>query len=119
MIRRPPRSTLTDTLFPYTTLFRALPLLINGSAHADVGKRVRVVLDNVGLAGRERSLPMTLSSGEQQRVGIARALVAQPTLLIADEPTGNLDPQLSAEIMQLFASLPAQGTALQIGRAHV
>lgn len=92
----------------------ALPLLINGSVHGEVGKRVRLVLDKLGLGGRERSLPPTLSSGEQQRVGIARALVAQPTLLIADEPTGNLDPQLSAEIMQLFASLPAQGTAVLV-----
>jgi cell division transport system ATP-binding protein len=66
----------------------------------------------VGLGERERSLPMQLSTGEQQRVGIARAIVAQPQLLVADEPTGNLDPQLAAEIMQLFASLPALGTTV-------
>jgi len=92
----------------------ALPLLIAGTPGAEVGKRVRAVLDKVGLDGRERALPAQLSTGEQQRVGIARAIVAQPQLLVADEPTGNLDPQLAAEIMQLFASLPALGTTVVI-----
>ncbi|KFN51806.1 cell division protein FtsE [Arenimonas malthae CC-JY-1] len=92
----------------------ALPLLIAGTPRAEVGKRVRAVLDKVGLGDRERSLPVQLSTGEQQRVGIARAIVAQPQLLVADEPTGNLDPQLAAEIMQLFASLPALGTTVVI-----
>ena len=92
----------------------ALPLLIAGTPGAEIGKRVRTVLDKVGLGGRERSLPMQLSTGEQQRVGIARAIVAQPQLLVADEPTGNLDPQLAAEIMQLLASLPALGTTVMI-----
>jgi cell division transport system ATP-binding protein len=90
----------------------ALPLLIAGTPGAEVGKRVRAVLDKVGLGERERSLPLQLSTGEQQRVGIARAIVAQPQLLVADEPTGNLDPQLATEIMQLFASLPALGTTV-------
>jgi cell division transport system ATP-binding protein len=90
----------------------ALPLLIAGTPGAEVGKRVRQVLDKVGLGERERSLPLQLSTGEQQRVGIARAIVAQPQLLVADEPTGNLDPQLAGEIMQLFASLPALGTTV-------
>ena len=90
----------------------ALPLLIAGTPGAEIGKRVRTVLDKVGLGERERSLPLQLSTGEQQRVGIARAIVAQPQLLVADEPTGNLDPQLAAEIMQLFASLPALGTTV-------
>jgi cell division transport system ATP-binding protein len=92
----------------------ALPLIIAGTARAEIGKRVRTMLEKVGLAARERSLPIALSSGEQQRVGIARAVVAQPTILIADEPTGNLDPQLAAEVMQLFATLPAQGTAVLV-----
>jgi cell division transport system ATP-binding protein len=92
----------------------ALPLLIAGTARSELDKRVRTVLDRVGLAGRERSPPSALSSGEQQRVGIARAVVAQPALLLADEPTGNLDPQLAAEVMQLFAALPAQGTAVLV-----
>jgi len=92
----------------------SLPLLIAGMPGAEVGKRVRAVLDKVGLGDRERSLPMQLSTGEQQRVGIARAIVAQPQLLVADEPTGNLDPQLAAEIMQLFASLPALGTTVVV-----
>ncbi|ODS63909.1 MULTISPECIES: cell division ATP-binding protein FtsE [unclassified Arenimonas] len=92
----------------------ALPLLIAGTPGAEVGKRVRTVLDKVGLGGRERALPLQLSTGEQQRVGIARAIVAQPQLLVADEPTGNLDPQLAAEIMQLLASLPALGTTVMI-----
>lgn len=92
----------------------ALPLVIAGVPRAEVAKRVRVVLEKVGLAERERALPMALSSGEQQRVGIARAVVARPDVLVADEPTGNLDPQLAAEIMELFASLPAQGTSVLI-----
>ncbi|HET6604733.1 MAG TPA: cell division ATP-binding protein FtsE [Xanthomonadaceae bacterium] len=92
----------------------ALPLVIAAQPREEIGKRVRTVLDRVGLLERERSLPGMLSSGEQQRVGIARAVVAQPALLIADEPTGNLDPQLSAEIMQLFATLPATGTTVLV-----
>ncbi|MEJ5209216.1 MAG: cell division ATP-binding protein FtsE [Lysobacteraceae bacterium] len=92
----------------------ALPLVIAGVARAEIAKRVRVVLDKVGLGGRERALPMALSSGEQQRVGIARAVVARPRVLVADEPTGNLDPQLAAEIMELFTELPAQGTCVLV-----
>ena len=92
----------------------ALPLQIAGVPGAEVGKRVRSMLDKVGLAAREKSRPLELSTGEQQRVGIARALVVQPLLLLADEPTGNLDPTLAGEIMQLFASLQAQGTAVLV-----
>jgi cell division transport system ATP-binding protein len=92
----------------------ALPLVIAGVARSDIGKRVRTVLEKVGLGAREHSQPLALSSGEQQRVGIARAIVAQPQILVADEPTGNLDPQLAAEVMQLFAGLPAQGTAVLV-----
>ena len=92
----------------------ALPLIIAGTPRPEVGKRVRTVLDKVGLGARERSLPIALSSGEQQRVGIARAIVAQPPILVADEPTGNLDPQLATEVMQLFASLPAHGTSVLV-----
>ncbi|MBS7457031.1 cell division ATP-binding protein FtsE [Coralloluteibacterium stylophorae] len=92
----------------------ALPLVIAGTPRAEIGKRVRVTLEKLGLGGRERARPVELSTGEQQRVGIARAVVAQPPLLVADEPTGNLDPQLAAEVMQLFASLPAQGTTVLV-----
>ncbi len=92
----------------------ALPLVIAGVPRAEIGKRVRVVLEKVGLAERERALPMALSSGEQQRVGIARAVVARPDVLVADEPTGNLDPQLAAEVMELFANLPSQGTSVLV-----
>jgi cell division transport system ATP-binding protein len=92
----------------------ALPLVIAGTPRGEIGKRVRTVLEKVGLGARERALPIALSSGEQQRVGIARAVVAQPAVLVADEPTGNLDPQLAAEVMSLFAALPAQGTAVLV-----
>lgn len=92
----------------------ALPLLIAGLPNAEIGSRVRAALERVGLLARERSSPLGLSAGEQQRVGIARALVAQPPLLVADEPTGNLDPQLAEDIMRLFAELPAQGTAVLV-----
>jgi cell division transport system ATP-binding protein len=80
----------------------ALPLVVAGTPFKDIDKRVRAALDQVGLLGKERMLPMELSVGEQQRVGIARAVVSKPPLLIADEPTGNLDPDLALEIMRLF-----------------
>ena len=92
----------------------ALPLVIAGTPRAEIGKRVRAALERVGLAERERALPVALSSGEQQRVGIARAVVARPAVLVADEPTGNLDPELAAEIMNLFTQLPAQGTSVLV-----
>lgn len=92
----------------------ALPLILRGTRRAEIGKRVRAALDRMGLGAREKALPSQLSAGEQQRVGIARAIVAEPPLLIADEPTGNLDPTLAAEIMELFASLPARGTSVLV-----
>ena len=92
----------------------ALPLVLRGMKRVEINKRVRSILDKLGLAARERALPSQLSAGEQQRVGIARAVVAEPALLIADEPTGNLDPGLSAEIMGLFASLPERGTSVLV-----
>ena len=92
----------------------ALPLVIAGFSHRDIGRRVRAALDQVGLLGREQHAPMTLSTGEQQRVGIARAIVARPQVLIADEPTGNLDPELSLEIMELFLRFNEVGVTLLI-----
>jgi cell division transport system ATP-binding protein len=92
----------------------ALPLILRGMKRGEIGKRVRSVLDRLGLAARERALPTQLSAGEQQRVGIARAVVGEPRLLVADEPTGNLDPTLSAEIMTLFESLPERGTSVLV-----
>ena len=92
----------------------ALPLVLRGMGRSEAGKRVRAALDRLGLGDRDKALPTQLSAGEQQRVGIARAIVAEPALLIADEPTGNLDPTLSAEIMALFASLPERGTAVMV-----
>jgi cell division transport system ATP-binding protein len=92
----------------------ALPLILRGMRRGDIGKRVRNVLDKVGLGARANALPTQLSAGEQQRVGIARAIVGEPRLLVADEPTGNLDPTLSAEIMALFESLPERGTSVLV-----
>ncbi|HRQ64016.1 MAG TPA: cell division ATP-binding protein FtsE [Xanthomonadaceae bacterium] len=91
-----------------------LPLVIAALPRAERGKRVRAALDLVGLLHKERALPAALSAGEQQRVGIARAIVAAPAVLIADEPTGNLDPQLAAEIMALFAALSRSGTTVLV-----
>jgi cell division transport system ATP-binding protein len=91
-----------------------LPLVIAGVPRADIARRVRLVLERVGLAERGNALPVALSAGEQQRVGIARAIVGQPALLVADEPTGNLDPKLALEVMQLFAELPASGTSVLV-----
>ena len=92
----------------------ALPLVIAGTDAVETGKRVRAALDLVGLLHKEKALPVTLSTGEQQRVGIARAVVYRPPILIADEPTGNLDPELSLEIMQLFQRLNNVGVTVLI-----
>jgi cell division transport system ATP-binding protein len=92
----------------------ALPLLIAGLRYSEIRKRVRAALDKVGLLGREKAWPLTLSGGEQQRVGIARAIVSMPSILLADEPTGNLDPELSAELFELFRQLNQQGVTVLI-----
>ncbi len=92
----------------------ALPLLIAGYHPRDVGRRVRAALDKVGLLKREKQSPINLSGGEQQRVGIARAVVNKPLVLLADEPTGNLDPELSAEIMLLFKQFNQVGVTVLI-----
>ena len=92
----------------------ALPLVISGYAHDEVKKRVRAALDKVGLSSKEKSYPVMLSGGEQQRVGIARAVVHRPAILLADEPTGNLDPALSLEIMHLFEQFNQVGVTVLI-----
>ena len=92
----------------------ALPLIIAGYGHREIGRRVRAALDQVGLLNKERAMPVTLSGGEQQRVGIARAVVNKPPLLIADEPTGNLDPELSMEIMRLFERFNQVGVTVLV-----
>ena len=102
-------------LFDRTTFDNvALPLVIQGTPHQEISRRVRAALDKVGLLSKETYYPITLSSGEQQRVGIARAIVHKPPLLIADEPTGNLDPQLSEEIMCLFQQFKDVGVTVLI-----
>lgn len=92
----------------------ALPLVISGIGYRDAGRRVRAALDQVGLLHKEKQRPETLSAGEQQRVGIARAIVSRPKLLIADEPTGNLDPDLSLEVMRIFRRFNEVGVTLLI-----
>mgnify|MGYP001813643255 FL=1 len=92
----------------------SLPLLIAGIRYAEIRKRVRAALDKVGLLSRENAWPDMLSGGEQQRVGIARAIVGMPPLLLADEPTGNLDPELSRELFGLFRELNEQGVTVLI-----
>jgi cell division transport system ATP-binding protein len=92
----------------------AMPLVVAGVGHAEVKRRVRAALDKVGLLKKERMEPIALSGGEQQRVGIARAIVSKPPVVLADEPTGNLDPQLSLEIMNLFLQFNQVGVTLLI-----
>jgi len=92
----------------------AMPLEVMGASPRDTGRRVRAALDKVGLLSKEKMNPLQLSGGEQQRVGIARAVVNKPPLLLADEPTGNLDPKLSADIMNLFAQFSQVGVTVLI-----
>lgn len=92
----------------------ALPLVIAGVSDREIPRRVRAALDQVGLLKKEKQTPRALSTGEQQRVGIARAVVSRPSLLIADEPTGNLDPWLSLEIMKLFSRFNDIGVTMLI-----
>ncbi len=96
-----------------------LPLIIAGIPKREIDKRVRAALDQVGLLGKEKSRPLELSAGEQQRVGIARAIVGKPKLLIADEPTGNLDPDLALDIMQLFKRFNEVGVTVVIATHDV
>ena len=92
----------------------ALPLVVAGAPLKEIDKRVRAALDQVGLLGKERMLPVELSVGEQQRVGIARAVVSKPPLIIADEPTGNLDPDLALEVMRLFRRFSDVGVTVLV-----
>ncbi|MBL4567957.1 MAG: cell division ATP-binding protein FtsE [Porticoccus sp.] len=97
----------------------ALPLLVSGYQPREVGRRVRAALDKVGLLDKEKMNPIALSGGEQQRLGIARAVVHKPRILLADEPTGNLDPELSAEIMDLFRQFCEVGVTVLIATHDV
>ncbi len=92
----------------------ALPLEVCGYKPAEAGRRVRAALDKVGLLKKEKSFPEALSGGEQQRVGIARAVVNRPSIILADEPTGNLDPALSAEVMRVFEQFQSVGVCLLV-----
>ena len=103
-------------LLPERTVYDnvAMPLIIRGYSGEDIGRRVRAALDAVGLRGKEKAYPATLSGGEQQRAGIARSVVAKPQLLLADEPTGNLDPDTSREIMELFMRFNEVGVSVLV-----
>ena len=90
----------------------ALPLRIAGSPREETGRRVRAALDKVGLLAREKALPVSLSGGEQQRLCIARAIVNRPSVLIADEPTGNLDAEYARAILDLFKSFHQVGVTV-------
>jgi cell division transport system ATP-binding protein len=92
----------------------AIPLIIAGASGDDIRRRVSAALDKVGLLDKAKNFPIQLSGGEQQRVGIARAVVNKPAVLLADEPTGNLDPQLSMDIMRLFEEFNRFGVSVLI-----
>lgn len=97
----------------------ALPLQIAGFPAQDAKRRVRAALDKVGLLKKERLFPAMLSGGEQQRVGIARAVVNRPSIILADEPTGNLDPELSADVMKVFQQFSDVGVSLLVASHDV
>ncbi|APC13477.1 cell division ATP-binding protein FtsE [Providencia rettgeri] len=90
----------------------AMPLIISGASTEDIRRRVSAALDKVGLLDKAKNFPIQLSGGEQQRVGIARAVVNKPTMLLADEPTGNLDGELSEGIMRLFEEFNRVGVTV-------
>jgi cell division transport system ATP-binding protein len=113
LLERPTRGTVVLADRPVFDNV-ALPLVVAGAPFKEIDKRVRAALDQVGLLGKERLSPMELSVGEQQRVGIARAVVSKPPLLIADEPTGNLDPDLALEIMRLFRRFQDVGVTVVV-----
>ncbi len=92
----------------------AIPLLISGMGTTEIRRRVHAALDKVGLASKEKHFPLMLSAGEKQRVGIARAVVNRPTIILADEPTGNLDPELAQDIMYTFAQFNELGATVLI-----
>ena len=108
-------------LLQYRSAFAnvALPLQIQGYAHREAAKRVRAALDKVGLLGREQALPVALSGGEQQRLCIARAIVHRPAILVADEPTGNLDAQHAIELATLFRSFNQVGVTVIVATHDV
>ena len=108
MIFQSPQLLNSKTVFDNV----ALPLIIEGYTRKETGKRVEAALEMVGLRDKARNLPMMLSGGEAQRVGIARAVVNKPPLLLADEPTGNLDPKLSMEIIRLFEDFNQAGVSV-------
>lgn len=103
-------------LLPKKTVFEnvAMPLLMQGASRFDTRRKVTEALKAVGVEHRKESRPATLSAGEQQRVCIARAIVIGPIILLADEPTGNMDPQLAEEIIELFKVINARGTTVMI-----
>lgn len=110
MVHQTPQLVMEQTVFDNI----ALPLVIQGYRHTEVKRRVRAALDKVGILSKEKLLPSALSCGEQQRIGIARAIVNKPDILLADEPTGNLDPELSLDILKLFEAFHAVGVTVLI-----
>lgn len=103
-------------LIPTRSVFEnvAMPLYIAGFRPKEIKRRTHAALDKVGLLNKEKCLPPMLSSGEQQRTGIARAVVNKPSLLLADEPTGNVDPELSKDIMRLFEAFNEVGVTVLV-----
>jgi cell division transport system ATP-binding protein len=110
MILQTPNLLMNRTVFDNV----ALPLIIAGYSYKDISTRVRAVLAKVSLSDRENYYPYELSGGEQQRIAIGRAIINKPAVLLADEPTGNLDPQLASEIMHLFAQFNRLGMTVLI-----
>ncbi len=103
---------LIDTMTVFDNV--AFAMRVVGASHREIRRRVPYVLGLVGLQDKSKNFPPELSGGEQQRVGLARALVNNPSLIIADEPTGNIDPELSYEIMELLTEINRRGTTVLV-----